>query len=146
MSVTLRRAKFWYHLTTAYLSRYKLRLAAAILIIFTIGLSFIKLFPLVARSNVVTIGYVGAYTIENIPAEALTLATDTLIGTDENGRPQPALASYWSVSPDGKTYVVFLKDNLKWHDGTNVDAQNIAIAIQDVKITAVNNKTLEFKL
>lgn len=91
-------------------------------------------------------GYVGSYTIENVPTNILTLATDSLITTDSQGQPEPSLASHWTISEDGKTYIVFLKDNLKWHDTTPVDAKDITIAIENVQITALNNKAIEFRL
>jgi len=100
----------------------------------------------ISRSNLVAIGYVGAYTIENIPTEVLNLATQPLISVDENGHPAPSLASHWTVSEDGKTYVVFLKDNLLWHDLSPVDAKDISIAITNVQIRALNSKAIEFKL
>lgn len=111
-----------------------------------IAYTAVRLWPTVARSNIVTIGYVGTYTLETIPTEALSLATQSLIAVDTSGKPIPSLASHWTVSEDGKTYVVFLKDNLKWHDGTLVDAKDITIAIENVQITALNNKAIEFKL
>lgn len=146
VKVRLRRLKFWHHLILAYVSRYKLRIASAVLIAVVFTTSAIKLIPLISRSNVISVGFVGVYTIETLPAEVLTLATNSLISADETGRPTPSLASHWTVSEDGKTYIVFLKDNLIWHDSTAVDAKDISIAIKDVKITAINNKTLEFKL
>lgn len=91
-------------------------------------------------------GYVGVYKLENIPSDILTLATGSLISQDETGKPIPSLASHWQVSEDGKTYIVFLKDNLTWHDETPVDAKDISIAISNVQITALNNKAIEFIL
>ncbi|NDW03432.1 ABC transporter substrate-binding protein [Jiella pacifica] len=49
---------------------------------------------------------------------------DTLLGMDENLKPQPQMAS-WEVSDDGLTYTFTLRDGLKWHDGgpvTSADA------------------------
>ncbi|MBI4037786.1 hypothetical protein HY382_01920 [Candidatus Curtissbacteria bacterium] len=99
-----------------------------------------------SRSNLISMGYVGVYTLENIPAEILYLVTDPLIVTDPAGKPKGALASHWTVSEDGKNYVVFLKDNLSWHDVSEVSAKDLSIAIQGVQITALNNKAIEFKL
>jgi len=93
-----------------------------------------------------TIGYVGNYTLENVPTEVLALATKSLITESPDGKPQPSLASYWTVSDDQKTYTVFLKDNLAWHDSTPVDAKDISIAISNVTANAINNKTIEFRL
>ena len=144
--IQVRRIKFWWNLTLAYIARYRLRFIAITAAIFLILISANKIWSLISKNNVVTIGVVGTYTLENIPAEILSLATQPLIAFDKNGKPIPSLASHWQSTDDGKTYIVFLKDNLKWHDGTVVVAKDISIAISDVKIAALNDKTIEFKL
>lgn len=146
ISTRIRRIKFWWHLTTAYLKRYWLRATVSTILLIGILVGAFKLWPHFSQSNVVTMGYVGVYTIENIPTEILSLATQSLITEDKSGKAIPSLASYWSVSEDGKTYVVFLKDNLKWHDSTQINAKDISIAISNVAINALNNKAIEFKL
>ncbi|MCJ7605730.1 MAG: ABC transporter substrate-binding protein [Dehalococcoidales bacterium] len=45
-----------------------------------------------------------------------------LLMTDEQDNIQPWLATSWDVSPDGKTIVFHLEENVKFHDGTNFDA------------------------
>lgn len=142
----IRRFRFWWRLTSAYFNRYRLRLAilsaSFILLIFL----FAKVIPEISQKNVLNIGIVGSFTLETIPSEALNLATQPLISIDESGKPLPGLASHWTVSGDNKTYILFLKDNIKWHDGEEVDARQISIAITDVSITAINNKALKFEL
>lgn len=142
----VRRVRFWWRLTLAYFNRYKIRILAFLVIFSLLTFGIYKLVPSLSRTNYVSIGYVGTYTLETIPARTLLLATQPLIGVDQNGKPVPSLASYWQVSDDGKTYVVFLKDNLKWHDGTPVNANDISIAISNVQIAALNNKAIQFKL
>ena len=142
----IRRFKFWWYLIGAYFAKYKLRLASLLLVIIVAIVLAAKIWPYVTKSNVVSIGYVGSYTIENIPSQILSLATNSLIAYNESGKPTGSLASNWTVSDDGKTYIVFLKDNLRWHDSSAVTAQSISIAITNVEINAPNNKTLEFKL
>ena len=144
--VLLRRTRFWLHITIAYLLRYKLRFLVVIFILLFSILCAKQIWPKVSRANLVTIGYVGSYTIENLPTEVLSLATQPLISVDKSGHPTASLASHWTVSDDGKTYVVFLKDNLLWHDLSSVDAKDISIAITNVQIKALNNKAIEFKL
>ncbi|WP_281869322.1 peptide ABC transporter substrate-binding protein [Brevibacillus parabrevis] len=46
---------------------------------------------------------------------------------DENQKPQPAAASEWKVSEDGKTYTFTLRDN-KWSNGEPVKAQDFEYA------------------
>lgn len=141
-----RRIRFWWHLSLAFLSRYKLRIFFLFFALILITSSLVVLAKRVIKNNVVTMGYVGVYKLENIPSDILTLATGSLISQDETGKPIPSLASHWQVSEDGKTYIVFLKDNLIWHDETPVDAKDISIAITNVQITALNNKAIEFIL
>ena len=144
--VKLRRFKFWWNLAFAYLIKYRYRVLIFLITISAVIVTFLKFWPKVSQSNTVNIGYIGVYSLETIPAEILSLATESLISQDESGRPVGQLASQWTLSEDKKTYIVFLKDNLKWHDGTNVEAKDISIAISGVKITALNNKAIEFKL
>lgn len=142
----IRRIKFWWRLTLAYTRRYRWYFSLAVILILSVTYFISIVLPDFSQSNTINIGYVGNYTVKTLPPEALSLVTKTLITVDENGRPQPALASHWTISPDGKTYVLFLKDNLKWHDDTNVNAKDITIAINNVEINALNNKAIEFKL
>lgn len=44
---------------------------------------------------------------------------------DDNNIPQPALASSWDISPDGKTYTFHLREGICWSDGTPITAQDI---------------------
>jgi len=146
LAVPARRFKFWLRLSRAYLQRYQLRLAISLLTVTFLTLAIVSIWPKVSRTNVIAIGYIGSHTIETIPTEILSLATQPLISTNEQGQPIPALASHWTISNDGKTYIVFLKDNIKWHDETLVNTSNIAIAITNIEITGLNNKAIEFKL
>ncbi len=146
LKVRIRRTRFWWHLMLAYISKYRLRISVFILVLASLAFAVYKIIPQISRTNYVSIGYVGSYTLQSIPAQALLLATQPLITVDDTGKPQGALASHWQVTDGGKTYVVFLKDNLKWHDGTQVDAKDISIAIKNVEITALNNKAIQFKL
>lgn len=146
VKIPIRRLRFWWHLTFAYFARYKLWIAATIFVVLAISYATFAVWPKVLRSNVVTLGYVGSYSLETIPTEVLGLATQSLISADASGKPQPSLASHWTVSEDGKTYIVFLKDNLMWHDGSALDAKDISIAIEGVEISALNNKAIQFRL
>lgn len=142
----IRKVRFWWRLTQAYFSKYKTRSLIVFFALFVIIFTLTNVFPSISQKNVVNIGIVGNYTLENIPSQILALATDPLIATDESGRPKPALASSWTISEDNKSYVLFLKENIKWHDGSDLDARKISIALNNVNITALNNKALKFEL
>lgn len=133
-------------MASAYARRYKLPIFLGTTTIFTTVFLAFKLTTSLAKTNIVSIGYAGNYTLETVPTEILNLATQSLISIDQKGEPQPSLASHWTVSEDGKDYVVFLKDNLSWHDGSRLEAKDITLAIENVEINALNNKAIEFKL
>jgi len=54
---------------------------------------------------------------------------DTLLGVDAEFNIRPQMAS-WQVSEDGRTYVLTLREGLKWHDGAPVTAEDCVVSIQ----------------
>lgn len=55
-----------------------------------------------------------------------------LLMTDEQDNIQPWLATSWDVSPDGKTIVLNLEEDVKFHDGTDFDAAAVQFNLEKV--------------
>jgi hypothetical protein len=53
---------------------------------------------------------------------------ETLIRVDCRGRAVPGLASSWRLEPDGRTWIVTLRDGAHFSDGTDVTAADIRAA------------------
>lgn len=51
---------------------------------------------------------------------------DTLFGVNAKGEPRPQMAEGFTVSDDGRTYLIRLREGLKFHDGEPVRAQDCA--------------------
>jgi len=71
-------------------------------------------------------------------AEAYTLyelVYDTPIGINEAGEFYPELATEWSVSDDGLTWTMTIRDDAVFHDGEPVTAEDVAFSIQLYKDT-----------
>src|SRR4051794_13715802 len=64
---------------------------------------------------------------EQVSIGIVGLIYETLTGGDvRTGQPAPnALADYWEIAPDGKTYTFHLNENAKWHDGVPVTAEDV---------------------
>lgn len=58
------------------------------------------------------------------------LIYDTLFAMDENFEPQPQMVDQWTVSADNKTWTFTLRAGLKWHDGTDVTAEDCVASLQ----------------
>ena len=58
-----------------------------------------------------------------------SLLFSSLISYDENGQPQPELATNWGISYDGLSYNFDLNPKATWHDGTPVTSADIVFTI-----------------
>lgn len=52
-----------------------------------------------------------------------------LIDWDSQGKLVPGLAENWTVSPDGKTYTIKLRHDLKFSDGSPLTAEDVAFTL-----------------
>lgn len=115
----------------------------------------IQLEPPVLDPTINAAAAIGEVTYDNV-FEGLTRI-------EEDGSVVPALATDWSVSDDGLTYVFHLRQGVTFHDGTTFDADDVAFtfgrllaaespnpqkalfaAVDDV--VAVDPATVEFRL
>lgn len=77
--------------------------------------------------------------------QTLGLVYDSLVTTDDDGKLVGALATKWSVSPDGKTVTFTLRDGVTWQDGdpfTSADVKASLERILDEKTGAVARSNL----
>ncbi len=60
-------------------------------------------------------------------------ATESLLTYDKDFKPQPLLATEWKVSDDGLRYWFKLRQGVKWHDGKDFTAEDVAFSIFALK-------------
>ena len=58
---------------------------------------------------------------------------------DRNGAVQPGLAESWTVSDDGKTYTFQLRSGVKFHDGTDFDAEDAKFSLDRARAEGTEN-------
>ena len=61
--------------------------------------------------------------------EVLFNVYEGLVKPDENGNLNPAVASNYTISEDGKTYTFTLRDGIKFHNGNPVTVEDIKYSI-----------------
>ncbi|QOR64588.1 ABC transporter substrate-binding protein [Cytobacillus suaedae] len=62
--------------------------------------------------------------------DLVNLLYDNLFQLDENNIPQPWLVTQHTVSPDGLSYELTLHDNVKWHDGKPLTANDVKFTME----------------
>jgi peptide/nickel transport system substrate-binding protein len=60
---------------------------------------------------------------------------ETLLNQDNKENLLPGLAESWDISPDGKTVTLHLQKNVKFHDGTDFNAEAVKINLEAWDIT-----------
>jgi peptide/nickel transport system substrate-binding protein len=60
----------------------------------------------------------------------MNLAVEALATVGRDGRSVPRLAESWHVAPDGRSLVIRLRPNVKFHDGTAVTSAVVAQIVQ----------------
>lgn len=101
--------------------------------------------------------------IENsATADIAELVFSKLVRTRDGIYIEGDLANSWEVTPDKRTYTIKLRDDVRWHDGVRVSADDVVFTIQTiqnpdarsnlavnwdkVQVVALDEKTIEFKL
>jgi peptide/nickel transport system substrate-binding protein len=59
--------------------------------------------------------------------------TEGLLWYDHELKPQPQLATDWTISPDQKTYTFTLRQGVKWHDGQDFTSADVAASLAILK-------------
>ncbi len=63
----------------------------------------------------------------------LSLIYEYLFVMDEHYEPIPWLVENYTVSPDGRVYTLYLRQNVTWHDGVPFTAEDVKFTIEYMK-------------
>jgi len=141
-----KKIRFFFRLTVAFWQAHKKTIIlTSVLGIFITVVGF-KFFPIFFHPKSKGIGVVGKYTPETLPNEILLQITQGLTFLDKSGSANSALADFWQIEDDGKTYEFTLKDNFFWHDKTRVSAKDLSYNFDDVLVQKIDEKTIRFQL
>lgn len=133
-----RRGRFFYWLARELSQKYTVWLIFGFIVGLTVTITFGRFWPLIATtwfSPTQRIGIVGEFTPNTLPLSIQREISMGLTQVDKTGSPISGLASSWKVSDDGKTYFFGLRNDLVWHNGKGVIAQDVNYNIKNVAFT-----------
>jgi len=149
MKSLFKRIRHAYWLLTHFVRKNFRFLSISFVVGFFLIIVFINFFPFVqsilTRKNQ-TIGVVGQYSLQSLPAEVTQLISSPLISIDSEGDINPVLAHSWEILNQGKTYRFHLKNDLFWTDKRPFKAQDVRYNFQDVEVQVIDDYTIDFKL
>jgi peptide/nickel transport system substrate-binding protein len=76
----------------------------------------------------------------SVDKDLCALIFEGLTAFDEQSNVVPALAESWDISPDGLSYTFHLRQDVQWHDGTPLTADDVLYtigAMQDVEFQGI---------
>jgi peptide/nickel transport system substrate-binding protein len=60
-----------------------------------------------------------------VDVQLARFAVENLVGLDAEGQPVPQLATSWEVDDEARTIILHLREGVKFHDGTDFDAEAV---------------------
>ena len=69
---------------------------------------------------------------------------DGLTAFDEHLNIVPALAKFWEISPDGKTYTFELRDDARFHNGRKVTAEDCVFSFERLLTQGLNDHNYSY--
>ncbi|HXG68710.1 MAG TPA: ABC transporter substrate-binding protein, partial [Blastocatellia bacterium] len=80
------------------------------------------------RSAQMTLDPAGVSTISRI--EVISNVFEGLVQFGERAEIRPALAERWEISPDGRVYTFYLRENARFHNGRRVRAEDVKYSFE----------------
>lgn len=69
----------------------------------------------------------------DVDADLARLIYSSLFNYDKDGRLLPDLAASWRIENDNKDYIITLKDQIKWHNGGALSADDVVFTFNLIK-------------
>ncbi|MBI2008250.1 hypothetical protein HYS82_01190 [Candidatus Amesbacteria bacterium] len=93
-----------------------------------------------------SIGLVAQPTLSNLPLFIQNQVSLGLTSLDDTGLPVPALASSWTATDSGKTYIFDIQTGLHWQDGQPLSSPDIKYNFKDAQVEYPDSSHLKILL
>ena len=149
MTISKKTFRYYYWLLLEFIKKHLRIIALSFLLSFIIIIGIISFSPyiqtfLLTKKDI--IGLVGDYDYNNIPEEISNKISNGLLFINEKGEFNPAIASSWEISDNGKEYRFHIRDGLIWSNGKKFSTRDIFYNFKDIETKVIDDKTIYFKL
>lgn len=152
--IFFKRRRYFYWLIKAYFKKWGKNilfffffgLFAGVILFFLLRTTSDFLISKIPTGDKETIGMVGAYTIDSLPSSIFNAVSTGLTKVSETGEITPGIARGWKIDNNGKTYIFYLKNNLRFNDGENITSDSINYSFKDVTMEKPDKYIVVFKL
>jgi len=142
----MHRLRYWLRLIRAFLSRFKVIIIIGICLGISLFLILSFIAPRLSGWSETRVGIAGRYSVDQLPDNILRQISSGLTQLDASGSVLPDMASSWSTTDNGKTWIFKLKHNLTWQDGRSVVSKSILYQFSDATISYPDAQTITFTL
>lgn len=71
--------------------------------------------------------------------DLLNLMFEGLVRQDSDGSIVPAIADSWEISNEGTTYTFHIRDNARWNDGSEINAEDFVLFFSEILSKSIEN-------
>lgn len=145
----LHRGRLFFLIARTLAQKYTKSLALGFISGLILSFTFWRIVPFIRQqwfTPVDRIGIVGTFSPATLPTEVQKEISGGLTQIGEDGTILPALATSWTATDNGKTFLFTLRDDATWHSGEPVTASDINYNIRNVEFTPIDKETLRASL
>ncbi len=145
----LRKGRLLFLIARELSHKYTKALALGFVSGLILSLGFFRLLPLIKQQwfiPVDRIGLVGDFTPATLPLLIQTYVSVGLTTVRADGTLEPGLATSWTATDSGKTFIFTLRRDAVWHNGKKVVAADINYNIRNVIFSPIDQFTLRANL
>jgi peptide/nickel transport system substrate-binding protein len=143
-----RRLIFW--LLRAYIKRWRRTIFTSfilgILAFFILRYGINYFIPLLPFTSEEKIGVEGSYTADELPTFITSKVSMGLTTLDSNYKIRPGAAERWEIKDDGRTYIFYLKEGVKFSNNKTLTSSDIEYNFIDVTTQRPNENVVVFRL
>ncbi len=144
-----RRGRLFYLVVRQLSQKYTKALTLGFICGLLLSIGFWRVYPTIRKqifTPVIRIGMVGEFTPTTLPLPIQQLISGGLTRVTNEGVIEPGLATSWTATDSGKTFIFTLRTDATWHNSQPVVARDINYNIRNVTFSALDTSTLKASL